>query len=385
MKRPPVRVLVIDDSPEVLFAVGQALKREPYEVDPCPSGRQGLSMLLQHRYAAVVCDVYMPGMSGIELLRIVRDDPDLRTVPVVLMTGESHEEDQIREAFRYEAFDFVPKPLDPALLRASLPMLATIERQRIELEERATASEADRSRLRELVDTLEARNAELDQYAALASHDLKEPLHTIISFCDVLESDHAEALGAKGVEYLGFVSSRARRMRQLVDDMLWFARVGADAALPAPCPLGETMQQAVASLRATIEELGATVEVEPMPTVLGDRTRLGLVFQNLLDNALKYARPGVTPAVTVRASRARSEWIVQVVDNGMGIAPTQHERVFGLFRRGERGGGTEGSGVGLAVVRKVVGQLRGRIWLQSEVGVGTTFFVALPAADPPPG
>lgn len=221
-----------------------------------------------------------------------------------------------------------------------------------------------------------ARQRELEQFAHVASHDLREPLRTIRSFIDLLEGDYLQDIDDTGREYLDFIRGGAARMQALLDGMLQLTQ-SARPIEPRPVNLGAVFADVVRDLEAQIEGAGAVVSVDVDARVLGDSNRLRQVFQNLLSNALKYCRSGVAPRVRVSSAVSGSNTIVSIVDNGIGIDPRHQARIFEPFQRLHSRAEFSGSGIGLAIVERVVRECRGRVWLESTPGQGSAFFVQL--------
>ena len=231
-------------------------------------------------------------------------------------------------------------------------------------------------RLREQAEELRRSNEELSQFAAVAAHDLQEPLRMVASFAELLDERSRPQLDDKGLKYLGFIIDGSRRMQQLVRDLLAYARVESEARPLQPVPLGDVVRQALENLDMAVSASGATVQVGRMPVVPGDQTQLSQVFQNLIGNAIKFRRE-VPPIVSVTVTEADGKWRVEVADNGIGMDMQFHERVFEMFQRLHARGQFEGSGLGLAIVRRIVHRHGGTVWFESQPGAGTRFFFTL--------
>jgi signal transduction histidine kinase len=222
-------------------------------------------------------------------------------------------------------------------------------------------------------------NTDLQQFAYVYSHDLKEPLRTITSYAQLLDQRYRERLDGDAHEFLGFIVDAARRMGILIQDLLSYSRViNAEEAVIEPLQLDGTFEWARMNLDRTITETAAKVARDPLPTVPGNQPQLALLFQNLLSNALKFRQPGRSPEVYVSVARQGDEWRIGVRDNGPGIDPQYHDRIFGLFKR-LHGRDIPGTGMGLAICRRIVERHGGRIWVESKAGEGATFFFTLPA------
>ena len=236
----------------------------------------------------------------------------------------------------------------------------------------------------QMTSTLEERehdllqsNRELERFATIAAHDLQEPLRTILTFTDLIERKHADTIPGEALGYLLRVAAAAARMRALIEDLLIYARIGQAERQFEIVDLNVVVQSAMANVESLIEESEGQIEIRDLPTVRGNEPGLTQLFTNLLANALKY-RLANQPKVIINAQRRDDEWIISVADNGKGIDPVHHEKIFELFRRLENRDGAAGTGLGLAICARVVDVHGGRIWVKSTVGQGATFFFSLP-------
>jgi len=230
---------------------------------------------------------------------------------------------------------------------------------------------------------LQRSNADLEAFAYVASHDLRQPLRMVNSYLALLERRLGDQLDKESGEFLGFAQSGARRMDQLILDLLDYARVGRGGHPLTAVPLTAVMEDALPPLEAMAAELGASLSwPDHLPTVIGDRQELVRLIRNLVDNALKYRDPSRPPKVEIACERQGSDWLLSVSDNGIGIENEYFERIFGLFQRLHAPGTFEGTGIGLAICKKIADHHGGRIWLESKLGEGSRFFVALPVGGP---
>jgi signal transduction histidine kinase len=227
---------------------------------------------------------------------------------------------------------------------------------------------------------LERSNAELEQFAYVASHDLQEPLRKVASFCQLLEQRYKGQLDERADQYIDFAVDGAKRMQQLINDLLDFSRVGRLGDTPEPVDLGGAARRALANLDATVVESRAKVDVGPLPTVSGESSLLTTLFQNLIANALKF-HGDAPPEIRIRSERDGDEWTIACSDDGIGIDPEYAERVFAIFQRLHGKDEYAGTGIGLAMCRKIVEHHGGRIWLDPNAEPGTTFRFTLPALE----
>jgi len=218
----------------------------------------------------------------------------------------------------------------------------------------------------------------LEQFAYVASHDLRQPLRMVSSYLNLIEKRIGPQLSDDIKQYLGFAVGGAKQMDRLILDLLEYSRTGRTKSMVA-VPLAEAVSRARLNLTVAIREIDADLVVaDTLPTVTGDATELARLFQNLIGNAVKYRAPERRPRVEVDCRRQGREWVLSVKDNGIGMAPENHDRAFGIFQRLVAPTDYEGTGIGLAVCKKIVEHHGGRIWIESALDQGCTFFVALP-------
>jgi signal transduction histidine kinase len=258
-----------------------------------------------------------------------------------------------------------------------------LEAMRHRIVEDLATVEAARTQLDQQARELSRSNAELEQFAYVASHDLQEPLRKVASFCQLLEQRYGDQLDERGRQYLDFAVDGAKRMQQLILDLLAFSRVGRTGGPFTPVDLRRAALQAVSDLDGPISEKHAVVEVGDLPTVAGDAALLTSLFQNLVSNAVKFNESEV-PRVTISARETDGGWELACADNGIGIEPRHAERVFVLFQRLHGRDAYGGTGIGLALAQKIVSYHGGSIWLDDSVTEGTTIRWTLPT-DPAGG
>lgn len=286
-------------------------------------------------------------------------------------TREAHEQRDLAGR-RKDGQEFAAEvALTPLTTRRGAMVMASIFDKTAEREEAAVR---DRQRLE-----LQRSNQELAQFAYVASHDLQEPLRMVASYTQLLAERYQGQLDERADKYIRYIVEGATRMQRLVTDLLALSRIESQARPPRLVDVGALVERVLADLAARIEDAGATITVEPLPRLLADEGQLSQVFQNLICNAIKFVTSGRVPEVHVRADLAEGEWRFAVTDNGIGIAPEFTTRIFDMFQRLHPRGQYDGNGIGLAVAKKIVERHHGRIWLESALGEGTTFFFTLPA------
>ncbi|MBR9971385.1 sensor histidine kinase [Magnetospirillum sulfuroxidans] len=227
---------------------------------------------------------------------------------------------------------------------------------------------------------LQRSNAELEEFAYIASHDLQSPLRNIASFSQLLHRRFKDQLGTEGAEFIDFIVSNTMRMSGLIQDLLTYARVSRQCAPPPPVSVNDVVNVVLTDLAQPISEAGANIDIASLPVIPINEHQLSSLFMNLLDNALKYRHPDRTPEITIAAEPTQNNmWLFSIADNGIGIAPEYWERIFSIFQRLHTVDRYEGTGIGLALCRRIVHRWGGTIWVTSVPDTGSTFFFTVPA------
>ncbi|HAC14966.1 MAG TPA: hypothetical protein DCE78_03345 [Bacteroidetes bacterium] len=234
------------------------------------------------------------------------------------------------------------------------------------------------SKLEEQTRDLIESNRELEQFAYITSHDLQEPIRMIHSFLSLLEKRYGDKLDDKARQYIHFATDGATRMRQIILDLLDFSRIGKYDDKIKPVDLNQVIKEVLATHRNRINESQALISNKGLPTLLTIESPMIQIFHNLINNALKYHRQGINPEILIEANDLGDEWQFKVTDNGMGIEPEYLEKIFVIFQRLHTREKIDGTGMGLAIVKKVIENMGGKIWVTSEVGKGSTFYFTIP-------
>jgi two-component system sensor histidine kinase/response regulator len=369
----PATILVVDDRASNLEALESLLAPLGERVVRAAGGEEALRLCLQNEYAAVLLDLRMPKMDGIECASYLRQRERSRHVPILFLTAAEVDKREVHRAYSLGAVDFITKPFDAEILRSKVRVFIEIHRNRER--ERRLARELQ-TKAREL----ERSNADLAQFAHVAAHDLKEPLRTMRSYVELIVERLVGEGDPKLAKWSGHLIEAADRMRNLIEDLLDYARFDRKGVAPAWVETAAVLDEALLEVHASIEESGAKVTHGWMPSVFGDRAQLVRLFENLVSNAVKF-HGASAPEIHVGVERRGTDWLFRVEDNGIGIPEKDLSRVFGLFERLHARDKYPGTGLGLAICRKIVERHGGRIWVESEAGVGSTFLFTLPAGD----
>ena len=259
--------------------------------------------------------------------------------------------------------------LNPIVMPEGLMVLSAI----IDISERRKAMQ----RLGEQREELQRSNADLEQFAYVASHDLQEPLRMVAAYTELLAERYSGKLDENADKYIRYALEGAKRMQQLVKDLLDYSRIGTNAKVPILVETEFVVENVLAGLKVAIDESHAEIVREELPAVRADQGQLAQVFQNLIGNALKF-RGEHSPHIRIAAEKANGKCLFRVEDNGIGIDRQYSDRVFQMFQRLHERGRYDGNGIGLAIARKIVERHGERIWFESEPGKGTTFYFTMP-------
>jgi two-component system NtrC family sensor kinase len=401
------RVLAIDDSPTFLYLLAAELRQEHYIVETAESPLKGLELVRKTSFDCVLIDYEMPGLDGTEVCRRIREmgrDPDHELVLIMLTSHEDKE--HMTRGFEAGADDYIAKSGDMSVTKARIRALLRRkflleENQHIlnelrEKELQAIRAQADKqsAELRALMAdqlaeanreleranrNLDLANQELEQFAYAAAHDLQEPLRMVGIYSQLLQARYSGVLDDAANQYIEFCIDGAKRMDHLIQDLLVYASATHTAEdCTQPVDFNICLNNALANLQGAIKDSKAEILSDTLPALCVEEIRVQQLLQNLVSNAVKYRRPNATPQVRITAERRASEWLFAVRDNGIGIEPSQQARIFRAFKR-LHNSEYSGTGLGLAICQRIVQHYDGRIWVESELDGGSSFFFTLPA------
>ena len=379
------RVLLADDNADMRDYVHHLLSPH-FVVESVSDGQQALEQALENPPDLVLSDVMMPILDGFGLLKALRADPRTSTLPVILLSARAGEESRV-EGIEAGADDYLVKPFTARELLARVTTHLAMSRLRREAAERERElrqeAEAARERATGPMEALRNANADLEQFAFSASHDLQEPLRMVATFSQLLQMKYAGKLDDQADTIIGHCVEGATRMGRMIRDLLEYTRVSSitvDHSVPT-VDLEIVLAEALSNLRASIDESNAIVTHDPLPVLRAQPVHLQQIFQNLISNAIKY-RGKDAPRIHIGAVRQPGGWEFSVRDNGIGIDSRYKDQVFGLFKRLHSNSRYSGTGLGLAICKKLVERYHGRIWVESEPGAGSTFFFTFAEGEP---
>ncbi|MGZ7047655.1 MAG: sensor histidine kinase, partial [Methanobacterium sp.] len=288
----------------------------------------------------------------------------------VLKTGKTHNwEWKGPDGRNYDIYDFPFKDTDGS------PMIMEFG---IDITERKMAGK----QLKETINELEHSNQELQSFAYITSHDLQEPLRSIASYAQLLQRRYEGQLDSDADDFIDFMVAGATRMKEQIQGLLDYSRVGTQGEEFIDFNSVEALNQALSSLKSSIDECHAVVNYDNLPVIHADENQITRVFQNLIGNALKFRNKDVQPKISVKTLKEGDEYVFSVQDNGIGMEKQYSDHIFEVFKRLHPIGEYDGTGIGLAIVKRIMERHGGRIWVESEFGVGSTFYFTIPIVRP---
>jgi len=364
------RILIVDDEAAQMHALRDTLRDHGYETVGFTGGEPALAALREAKFELLLTDLMMPGMDGIALLQAAREmQPDLLGI---IMTGEGTITTAV-EAMKVGAFDYILKPFK---LSAILPVLARALAMR---QLRIENAELER-RLKERATELEIANKELEAFTFSVSHDLRSPLKTIEKYTAMIQKQLDGKLDELGEHLFKIVRNSSQRMATLVDEMLAFSKLGREPMSVSMIDMTMLANEAWAEVRVDSPDGAPDFRLATLPSALGDYSLLRQVWINLLSNAVKYSAKIDEPLIEVSARSGETEVVYRVSDNGAGFDMRHYDKLFEVFHRLHSERDFPGTGVGLAIVQRVVTRHGGRVWAKGEVNAGAEFFFSLPVS-----
>jgi signal transduction histidine kinase len=381
-----VNILLVDDEPGNLLALEAILECLGQHLVKAASGQEALRCLLEKDFAVILLDVQMSGMNGIETAAAIRERERSRHIPIIFLTGVVKTEEMMFKGYSAGAVDYLMKPVVTGILRAKVEVFVelAIARQKLqeEIAERAHIA-AQISKLNMVLeqrnDDLTALNADLETFGHSVSHDLRAPLRHIQGYIEVFQETAADKLNESELDHMEKISASARRMGQLIDDLLAFSRMGRMEIRKGPVKMDVLVQETLSQLQPDLVNRNIRWTVPTLPEVRGDGHLLLQVCSNLIGNAVKYTRPRDPATIEIGAVVQDNEVIFHIRDNGVGFRMEWADKLFGVFQRLHNAHDFEGTGIGLANVRRIVQRHGGRTWAESKEGEGATFYFSLPA------
>ena len=414
-------ILVVDDTAENLRLLSTMLTQSGYTPRCVINGKMALRACNSNPPDLILLDIMMPEMNGYEVCQHLKLEAKTREIPVIFISAKDEVFDKVN-AFAVGGVDYISKPFQfeevlarieshlslrnlqkqlkeqNVLLQEEITSRLAVEKtlqeknlilqqeistrravekalqeQNLVLQQEISNRQRAESALLKSNQELARSNAELEQFAYVASHDLQAPLATIASYAQLLEKRYKDQLDSKASKFIDNIVHGCTRMQTLIDDLLEYSRVGRSRKPFQLTDCNHAVEQALANLQGAIRETQAVITYSELPAVMGDISQLVQLFQNLVGNSIKY-RHDAPPVVHITACKQEKDWLFSVSDNGIGIATQHQARIFQIFQRLHTQKEYSGTGIGLAICQKIVERHGGYIWVESQPGQGSTFY-----------
>jgi signal transduction histidine kinase len=410
------KILLVDDREDNLLSIETILEPAGYTFVKANSGREALKVLLnEFDFALILMDVKMPNLNGFETASLIYQREKLRHIPIIFITANNYGDEQIFKGYMTGAVDYIYKPINPDLLRAKVAVFIELYKKNhillaqeqklvainksleMEIHERKVSEEKVKDlnhRLLENIERLESANRDLDRFAFMASHDLQEPLRKMLMFSDRLAHKFNDLLDDEGRMFISRIQNAGERMQALIKDILLFSQTSIEKPVFIETDLNNVLNDVLAELDLIVEEKHAKLIVESLPMLCVNPVLIRPLFHNLISNALKYARKDVNPVIRIYAEYSvlqdsggneenKNKYCrIYVEDNGIGFEQKYSEQIFGMFKRLHLNSEFEGTGIGLALCKKIVEEHNGFITARSKVNEGSVFIISLPLQQP---
>jgi len=373
-----INILLVDDRKEDLLSMEVILANTEYRFYKASSGREALRILLKDKdFAIILIDVQMPQLDGYETTALIRESESFKHIPIIFLTANNDKPDNIFAGYQAGAVDYMIKPVIPEILRAKVAAFAELHRKTKELQ-------IQKEELEQRSLELARSNRDLEKFAYVASHDMQEPLRTIISYIELIQKKISPVLVNGGEEidddlqkYMDFVVTAGYRMRELIKGLLEYSQVDIAQEPYKKVDCEKVLNEVVKNLQSSIDKNRAIIEFDSLPQVKASHVHMVQLFQNLTSNAIKFKRNDA-PHVKISCNTKENFHVFTVADNGIGIKADYAERIFELFKRLHPIGEYTGAGIGLAICKKIVERHKGKIWVESIPGEGSTFYFTIP-------
>ncbi len=355
------------------------LSSPKYELVKANSGKEALKILLrEHNFSIILMDVMMPVMSGLETAEFIRQSQKLKNIPIIFLTADNNPSPNIFKGYQLGAVDYILKPIVPEILKAKVGVFADLYLKNYELETMSKNLAQLNEQLHQRTIELERSNKELEKFAYVSSHDLQEPLRTITSYIQLLQKKMSNDLDEETVEYMNFVVNASQRMRNIIISLLEYSRINREVKPFQQVQIHSVLKDVQENMFLSIRDNKVRIETGELPVVTADYTQITMLFQNLIGNAIKF-RSEKDPQIQITAKKEGDNYVFSVQDNGIGIDPKHENKIFEMFQRLNHKEKYPGTGIGLAICKKIVERHGGSIWMSSEKDRGSTFYFTLKA------
>ncbi len=376
-------VLIIDDKPGNIFALEQLLEQPGLNFLKAENGKDGLRIALKNEVDLIILDVQMPEMDGFEVAHVLKSNKRTQEIPIIFTSAEKQERESVLQGFEEGAVDFLLKPLDAELTKAKVAGLLTIQQQKRQLVEKNIELEAAEKQIKTLNAALEEQlaqlaqaNRDLESFSYSVSHDLRAPVRAMIGYANIIMEDFGKD-NAGLQQPAAKIHKSAMKMNQMIDDLLTFAKLGKADVQKQEVNMTSLVEHVVEDIKSG-QDVKAEIQLNSLLPAHADRSLLTHVWSNLLSNAIKYSSKKESPRVEIDSYPEQDRIVYSIKDNGAGFSMDYAAKLFGVFQRLHKPNEFEGTGIGLAIVNRIVNRHGGSVWADAKVNEGATFYFSLP-------
>jgi two-component system, sensor histidine kinase and response regulator len=370
MEKKP-KILLVDDRVENLIALETVLKDMDVELIKATSGNEALRQTLHHNFALALIDIQMPEMDGYELASILREEGKTSNLPFIFISGVFTDNLNIFKGYDKGAFSFITKPFQPEILLNKVKLF-------VDNYEHEYLLKRLNENLKEKNSELNFLNKELESFTYSVSHDLRAPLRAINGYTGMLLEDHSKETSDEVKQLLTSIDKNAKRMEALIESLLSFSKLGKQEINKKDVNVDSLVKSVIEDIKFIEGGEKVSWNISKLPSCYGDYNLLKQVFINLISNAVKYSGKQQKPVIEIGSELTATECIYYIKDNGIGFDMNYADKLFAVFQRLHKASEFEGTGVGLAIVQKVIARHGGWIRAESEVNKGAKFYFAIP-------
>src|SRR5688500_4010869 len=410
------KILLVDDREDNLLSIETILEPAGYTFVKALSGREALKVLLnEFDFALILMDVKMPNLNGFETASLIYQRERLKHIPIIFITANNYGDENVFKGYMTGAVDYIYKPINPDLLRAKVGVFIDLYKKNhkllaqeqklvainksleLEIHERKVSEEKVKElnhKLLENIERLESANRDLDRFAFMASHDLQEPLRKMLMFSDRLGHKYKDIIDDEGKMFISRIQHAGERMQALIKDILLFSKTSIEKPIFVESDLNEILGEVLGEMDNVIKDKNAIINADQLPNLSVNPVLMRPLFHNLISNAIKYAKKDVQPVVRIYSeysagqngsdvNEVKNKYCrIYVEDNGIGFDQKYSEQIFGMFKRLHLHSEFEGTGIGLALCKKIVEEHNGFITARSKINEGSVFIISLPVLQP---
>ena len=370
----PGKILIVDDTPDNLRLLSATLSEQGYDVRCAINGKLALMAIKNELPDLILLDIKMPYMDGYTVCSQLKSQPETAEIPVIFLSALDDVFDKVK-AFNTGGIDYITKPFQVEEVLVRVKNQLTIYQLKQQLQSK-------NQQLQQLNQELTRSNQDLEQFAYVVSHDLQQPLQSITGFAEIILSLKDQInLEQEADEYITPILAEGIKMQDFIQSLLNYSRVGLNKGEFYVVDFNLVVAETLLKLRQLIKNTGAVIHYSDLPHIPANSLQIGQLFQNLISNAIKYRHQDRPVNIRVVAEEQSEEYLFSIEDNGIGIDPQYYDKLFQVFQQLPTQENHDGHGIGLATCKKIVERHHGKIWLDSQLGKGTTFYFTIPIQE----